>query len=47
MTVDEMVNELETLASAAGDWDVTDEHGRRVIGVTLTRKGVEIGVESE
>lgn len=44
MTAHELIEALEEVADDAGSWDVTDELGRVVTGVRLTRKGVVVEV---
>lgn len=45
MTAHQLIEALEEVANDAGSWDVTDEQGRTVTGVTLTRRGCVVEVE--
>lgn len=45
MTAFELIEALEQVADDAGSWDVTDQQGRPIVGVSLTRRGCVVEVE--
>ena len=45
MTTIELIEALEDVADASGDWDVKDDNGNAITGVRLTPKGVVVEVE--
>lgn len=45
MTTTELIEALEELVDASGEWDVVTEDGQTVTGVKLARKGVVLEVE--
>jgi hypothetical protein len=45
VTAHELIEALEEVADASGDWDVKDENGNTITGVRLTPKGVVVEVE--
>lgn len=45
MTIAELIELLEDIEDASGDWDVEDERGNKVTGVRITRRSVIVEVE--